>query len=477
MKLGLMAYPNLGFVGDPGLRLRNRTIPRAPTAATRRAQRSPRRRSPSEGANSVFSQAQARSEMSAVSRSSGNLPPLRPPRGYGAATRSTSEMPAAAPPPPLREVSVQDDMREMDVRNVRDLREENEELRERVAELEAWMQQLARQNASAGLSAQVPYVQQQLMQAPPPFTGQNPRSWLLQMEQFFTITRVPEAERVNRIVCHLGGKALEYYTATVERTPEQMPRTWQEFKTFLISAYGSVSVTTVITKLRAIKFTGDFNAVVEKFHEALAAGEQPPERQLVWLFLTRFPWELSRGARGKHFDTWIEARHFMEREYKDLATYALEYNLEAHDDFRKSMKQDTIVMAQGLFGPPQRDKGALDIRGQQYGSNKYENRIRRGLQHGEKREDGAANNVEGTGNIPKPVMKCFVCSGQGHKGRDCPNNNPVAKREGQRCRRCGGIGHWGAACPTKYRDRAERPKPEAEGKQQKSQGQTGNGQA
>ena len=297
------------------------------------------------------------------------------------------------------------------------------------------------------------------------------------MEQFFNLTRVPEAERADRIICHLGGKALEYYSATAERTPEQMPRTWQEFKTFLIETYGSVSVTTVITKLRAIKFSGDFNEVVDKFHEALALGEQPPERQLVWLFLTRFPWELSRGARGKNFNTWVEARHFMEKEYKDWVTYALEYNLEAHEDFKKSMKQDTSAVAQNLFGSSQKDKGAQEYKGPQFRNNKYDNRTRRGSQQGEKKENGTANNGANTNGMTRPLIKCFICSGQGHKGKDCPNNNPVTRKDGQRCRRCNGVGHWAAACPTKYRDRAETPNSEADSKQQKAQAQTGNGQA
>lgn len=475
-----MAYPDLGFAGDQGLRLRNRTIPRAPLAAARRAQRSPRRRSPSEGANSVFSQVQARSEMSAVSRSSGNLPPLRPPSAPGAATRSTSALPTTGAPPPLREISTQEVIREMPDPAIRDLQEENEELRERLADLEGLVRRVTNSVANMGSSALVPYMPQQMVQAPPPFTGHNPRSWLLQIEQFFNLTRVPEAERLDRIVCHLGGKALEYYSATNERMPELMPRTWQEFKTFLIKTFGAISVISVITKIRAIKFKGDFNEVVDKFHEALASGEQPTEKHLVGLFLTRFPWELSRGARGKHFNTWIEARHFMEQEYKDWAQYALEYNLEAHEDFRRSMRQDAIVQAQGLFGPPQRDKNEQQFnRGQQSGNNnnRFDNRARRGSQNGEKKENGTENANANNGNASKGPMKCFVCSGFGHKGKECPSTNPITRREGQRCNKCTGMGHWRSACPTRSQEKTARTVPEAAGTTQGAQAQTGNGQA
>ena len=431
------------------LRLRNRVIPRPPTAATRREPRSPRRRSPSEGEASAFSQAQGRASASTrvpgVGAMSGaGVPPMR---GVGAFSTSTLPGSAGVAPSPSRMDSTVGSMQE----NVPSV-----DVHRRVAHLERLVDFFIQQRRGADHETTRPVVPAVPVHVPPPFSGHKPKSWLLQMEQYFAIIGLPDDERLTRIVCHLSGSALEHFNATAERNPMYLPTTWEDFKTYLIETYGSESASSVVSQIKEIKFTGSFRAVVNKFQEALAQGEQPPERQLVNLFITRFPWELAKLTRMEQFDTWVQARNFMEQQFRSFERLRQDYFMDAPEEFKAAARGSPELQALGLGGPPSKPKKEAEPRRFVFQNGRYEPRPKGGAA-----KDERPNGSTGGGGSAAPV-KCFECSGTGHRAKDCPSADPATKREGHKCHRCGGAGHWAPACPTGREQQAEK----AEGAQQ-----------
>lgn len=102
--------------------------------------------------------------------------------------------------------------------------------------------------------------------------------------------------------------------AAAERTPHMLLSTWEEFETYLITSYGSVSATLVVQRIKEIEFAGNFKSVVEKLVDALAQGEAPSEQQLVSLSITWSLLTLVLATRHEHFKTWAQRKNFRQRE-------------------------------------------------------------------------------------------------------------------------------------------------------------------
>lgn len=448
--------------GDAGdLRLRNRVVPRAPPVAPRREARSPRRRSPSEGAVSAFSQA----------RNAPRLDSHGAGMGYEAGTSGVSPLGARGPSMGSLQGGIgATSSRQGLASEVGRQEVEQGTLGQRMEQVERMLEHFLHQREVSN----TPVVQQIMPPAhvhvPPSFSGHKPKSWLLQIEQYFTIIGVPEEERLGRIVCHLTGAALERFNAIAERTPHALPTTWEEFKTYLITSYGSVSATSVVQRIKEIKFAGNFRAVVEKFEDALAQGEAPSERQLVSLFITRFPLPLVLATRHEHFETWVEARSFLENEYRAWERTLQDYCHDASEEYRVQARQHPDVVALGLAGV--KEKREVEPKKHPFASGKiFEVKPKANAVKAER-----ANTAGGT-MFNGGSLKCYACTGVGHRAKECPSTNPATKRDGQRCRRCGGIGHWATACPSGSMERQFRVLPEGKNLQADTQAQQGNERA
>lgn len=161
----------------------------------------------------------------------------------------------------------------------------------RMMEMEQALNQVMRAQASGGTG----YMFQQV-EAPPPFDGSRARSWLRQIEQYFNNLRLPEEERLRRIINHMTGEALDHYCATAERNPELMPTSWGDLREFIIDNFGSVPTLSVIRQLRSTNYRGNVQEIAKKFAIVLSQGEQPSDQQLIKIFLSRFSWEMVKEA-------------------------------------------------------------------------------------------------------------------------------------------------------------------------------------
>ena len=180
-----MNTQNTGASDLNGLRLRNRVIPRVPPAAPRREVRSPRQRSPSEGAVSAYSQARTAQRLESQGPGVGIGDGLigtavAPPRS----TPIVPLMPETGVPPPRptsphglgRQVSGPD------------------ALGQRVENMERMLQQFLHERQGSAPPMVHHIMPSTHVHVPPPFSGHRPKSWLLQMEQYFTIVGVAEEE-------------------------------------------------------------------------------------------------------------------------------------------------------------------------------------------------------------------------------------------------------------------------------------------
>lgn len=316
---------------------------------------------------------------------------------------------------------------------------------------------------------------------PPPFTGANPRSWLRQIEQYFHCAGVAEDQRLESVICHLTGPALEYYCATMERTPQSMPTDWDGFREFMIRRFGAAPIVSVVQRLREIEFRGDFYEVVQQFSDILATGEQPPEQELIELFVTRFPWHMAEKLAGRYFDTWMDAKDCLEQEYRTRGLWAQRYYRVAGERFKREMEADGRAAGLGWIPQP---KAKQEMRGMERrpmggarphprwgeGSTTGPQQGTNGKQEqGPVRQQTAAQQRAGAG-----TLRCFICKGVGHLARVCPTANLATKKDGSLCHKCGGQGHWAPACPSAGIQRNvndARPKPEVKAQQQ------GNGKA
>lgn len=170
------------------------------------------------------------------------------------------------------------------------------------------------------------------------------------------------------------------------------------------------------------------------------------------------------------FDSWIEAKLFVEANHKTMGRLAQEYFMQACEEFCKEMLGDEELLMHGWSETEagDRDKtrkegsaaatARLDLRGR--GPNFKFN------------HEGGGPLRDSDGGPPRRVS-CFVCGGEKHRARQCPSSNIANKKEGNRCQRCGGVGNWATACPSQSAERGDRSRVKFEDKPRRQ----GNGKA
>lgn len=146
-----------------------------------------------------------------------------------------------------------------------------------------------------------------------------------------------------------------------------------------------------------------------------------------------------------HFNSWIEAKDFVEAKRKTRGRWAQEYYMEASEEFRKEMLKDEEVVTHGWLDAEGTDKNRNKRDGGGTTPTRGDARCRKGnIQQNPERGANRANS-EGA---PQNQGRCFSLNGEGHRAHQCPSYNPATKKDGNRCRRYGGMGHWATACPS-----------------------------
>ena len=214
-----------------------------------------------------------------------------------------------------------------------------------------------------------------------------------------------------------------------------------------------MSALSVIKQLRATKYRGNLYEICKKLSAVLSQGEQPPDQELIKIFLARFPWEMVKEADRRQFSSWIEAKDFIEAKHRSRGKWAQEYYMEACEEYRKDMLRDREVQAHGWLDTEnvERDKGRREV--MNTAATRGDSRGRPASFRYPAERLNNRQSVEGT---PQNPGRCFMCNGEGHRARQCPNANPATKKDGNRCRRCGGVGHWAMACPSPSMERSDR---------------------
>ena len=279
-------------------------------------------------------------------------------------------------------------------------------------------------------------------EAPPRFEGKNPRAWLAQMEGYYNALNYDDATRLENILSFLSGRALSYWYTTQEQTPHLLPKTWLDFRKFMIARFSGRTVGATINLLKAVRFKGDFEEVANQFADILAEGEHPPVDLLKNLFLSRFPYEMALPVLEQDVETWTEARELMRERRGWCQERALNWYELAPPELRRRVEQNPNLREEGWLPMDYTPFREGERAKADYRLNKGSNGDKTSGQFGQTRASVARS-------TNSKEVKCFVCEGSGHIARDCPNNRLETKRNGQRCHKCGGNGHWASACPSK----------------------------
>lgn len=81
-----------------------------------------------------------------------------------------------------------------------------------------------------------------------------------------------------------------------------------------------------------------------------AHGDALPERQLVNLFIRRFPLSLVLATKHEHFETWVQARRFLENAYRAGERTLQDYYHDTPKEEQVLACQHPDVVALGLAG-------------------------------------------------------------------------------------------------------------------------------
>lgn len=351
----------------------------------------------------------------------------------------------------------------------------------RMSNMEAVLKNMATMMQAQDVLRQVAQTQQ--MPAPPPFDGTNARAWIMSMEQYFQSINLDEDKKLSRILTFLTGKALNYYCSFGKNNPGEQPTTWEEFKNFILRTYSSEPTLSITAQLEAVEFKGSIQDVAIQFTNILAQGNAPPDEWLKRAFVRVFPWKMVRNLKLRKFRTWREVKEHMEREYTEVRDLAQDYFLGTSDTNKKFMLRDAEVVAAGWLNSPTAEKekqrllANANMKGNSSKRGSSSPRLDGGSPHlnnsGNASDQQGGKNFNGanTANInrnhqsqqrqtggPANQRICYTCQGVGHIAKVCPNHNPEARKEGNRCNKCGGMGHWAPSCPTPRTERIEQPR-------------------
>ena len=285
---------------------------------------------------------------------------------------------------------------------------------------------------SQALSAALPT---HLPTPPPRFSGSNVREWLRQARRYYEKRDFSNEEALDDVISFLEGDALNYWCTLLDELPEP-PTEWIHFEQHMLARYCRFGVGATVLKLKALQFNGDIFELSDQFARILSEGFPPAHETTRDIFLGLLPYSLaSKYLHDDSIHTWVDAREKICNAMTKKSERCLAWWNAASPANRKEVLQNRDVMLEGWV-PVDLARGTLTSR---------ENRPQRGRVSGGGSGSSRNNNNNNSSNNQNNGIKCFVCSGNGHRGRDCPNTKPGCAKSGK-CNRCGGNGHWAPDC-------------------------------
>lgn len=280
---------------------------------------------------------------------------------------------------------------------------------------------------------------------PMPFTGTNPREWLMMMTQYYDLRKFDEGSRLQDAPLHLQGDAHMFYYTLKKKYPEKIPTTWAEFECLLITRFSCTSPVETLRKLMQIKYEGSVSEVTSRFAKICAEGDPVPEEKLVNAYLSRFPRSMIIKAMERDFKTWVEASEFVHATDKKWTMKMAEWYQLAPTEFKKEVESDVQCVREGWMLKPNQASTFKLQQGRKFPPNNSGQGFNKGNNPvGPAGQDGTDKRVA---NI-KGNFLCHHCQGRGHRAKECPSRDLATRKQGSRCHRCGGTGHWAPACPT-----------------------------
>ena len=158
-----------------------------------------------------------------------------------------------------------------------------------------------------------------IVREPRLFDGTNAKEWLLQIKQYFDYNNMDEMSRVQSAPMFLTGSAHVYYYSLIRKSPKRMPLNWEDFEHLILRRFSPCTQIETINRLRRVHYNGNITEVTEQFSRVLSEGEEPPEEELISLYLSRFPRSIIKRAMERDFANWIEASEFLRYDYSDEA--------------------------------------------------------------------------------------------------------------------------------------------------------------
>ena len=280
---------------------------------------------------------------------------------------------------------------------------------------------------------------------PMPFSGANPREWLLQMQQYYDLRGFNEELRLKDVPFHLRGDAHLFYYTLVQHYPEQIPKTWEGFVKLLTQRFSSRTPVETLQRLMQIKYRDSVSDVTTQFARVCAEGDPLPQDKLIHVYLSRFPKAMVEEAMKVDFSTWVEASEYLQRQNRRLTMRLAEWYQLAPPEFKREVEMDKQCMREGwILKNPANTSFRSPTTGKQGPGGKGADTIKEvlGVSPGQQGQDKTNFNKF------SETLVCQQCQGKGHRAKECPSRDLAARRDGSKCNKCGGLGHWARSCPS-----------------------------
>ena len=280
---------------------------------------------------------------------------------------------------------------------------------------------------------------------PMPFSGTNPREWLLLMKQYYDARGFQESVRLKDAPFHLRGDAHMFYYTLAQHDPERLPTTWEEFEQLILQRFSSRSPVETLQRLMQVKYRDSVSDVSTQFARICAEGDPLPQDKLINVYLSRFPKAMVVEALKEDFKTWVEASQYLERRNRQLSLKLAEWYQLAPPEFKREVEMDRQCQREGWML-----RNLISSTTKPFPSRRL-GQAGKGAEANKGTQAATRNSaeVENTNFYKlREALVCHQCQGKGHRAKECPSRDLATRRDGSRCRRCGGVGHWARSCPS-----------------------------
>ena len=285
------------------------------------------------------------------------------------------------------------------------------------------------------------------------FDGTNAKEWLLQMRQFFDYKRLDEMSRLQSAPMFLTGSAHTYYYNLLRKNPDRLPLRYADFEQIILNRFSAYKVAETIKRLRTLMYTDSITDITEKFANIISEGDEPPEEELIMLYLSRFPRDIIKRAMKRDFESWVEASEYLRCEYSEEVMRWTKWYQLTPSKFKREVETNPECVRKGWvpthnnFNKTKLSETKTVKDKDVYVASAYKST--KPTVKTEVNKDADKGKLSGTKlNTVKDEFKCHTCGGTGHKVAQCPSKDPSTRKEGSKCHKCGGKDHWAPSCPT-----------------------------